>query len=145
MAKTPEKPALFATEEPDWSCLFGDELEQQFASKHWRIYLDAMRDAGTISRENLPSLERLVSVQVLWDRSMRQMAEHGVVIAPRKRNSRAIARVSPHFAALRGLGAEALALESELGITPRSRSKVSPARRRANRAAIGGGYLQVVK
>jgi phage terminase small subunit len=145
MTKNTGTPALFQTEEPDWKCIFADDLEIAFARKHWRLYLDAMRDMGTISEENVPSLIRLITVEVLWDRSMKQVAEHGAVIPPKRKNSRAISRLNPHFSALKGLSAELLALESELGLSPRSRSKVSPARRKANRKLIGGGYLKVVK
>jgi phage terminase small subunit len=145
MVKSTGVPPLLQTDEPDWTCVFADDLEIAFARKHWRIYLAAMRDMGTISEENVPSLVRLITIEVLWDRSMKQVAEHGAVIPPKRKNSRAISRLNPHFAALKGLSSELLALESELGLSPRARSKVSPARRKATQKLIGGGYLKVVK
>jgi P27 family predicted phage terminase small subunit len=145
MAKRTVPPALFQFEEPDWSCIFSDELEVGEARKLWRVYLDAMREVGTVSHENLPSLQRLIVTQTLHDREAHHVAEHGPVIEPKRKSSRSIARVSPHWTTMVALGKECLALESELGLTPRARGKVSPTRRRANRQVIGGGYLKVVR
>ena len=130
--------------EPDWSMIFSDELEQQNARQSWLAATAGMRETGTLARENEPALLRLVSTYILYDRCMRQVAENGAVIAPRRKNSKAIARVSPHFTTMTKLAAESLALEAELGISPRARGKVSPARRKSNRL-IGGGYLKIVK
>jgi P27 family predicted phage terminase small subunit len=145
MRKASEPPPLFQSEEPDWTCIFTDELEIEQSRRLWRMYLDAMRDMGTVSQENLPTLQRLIVTQALYDRAMKHVAEHGPVIEPRRKNSRAIARISPQWTALKGYAAECLALESELGLTPRARHKVSPSKRKDNRKVVGGGYLKVVK
>ena len=145
MSKSTDVPVLFQAEEPDWACIFSDDLEVAFARRQWRVCLTAMRDMGTISEENLPSLTRLITLEVLWDRSMKHVAEHGAVIPPKRKNARSIARINPHFAAFKSLLSEMLALENGLGLSPRSRSKVTPSKRKANHAVIGGGYLTAIK
>jgi P27 family predicted phage terminase small subunit len=140
-----ENPSIFGLIEPDWSLTFSDDLEITAVRRYWRQAVQAMRDMGTLVPENEPAIMRLMLVYVMWDRNAREVGEHGAVLAPKKKNSRAIARVSPHFTAMTTLSKEALALESDLGLTPRSAGKVSQARRKANRAEIGGGYLKVVR
>jgi hypothetical protein len=131
--------------EPDWTLIFGDELEVAAARKNWRDITLAMREAGTLADENEPAVVRLITIGILWERSMRELMEKGVVLPPKKRSSRSISRVSPHFTVLTKLSSEATALESELGITPRARNKTSPAKRKTNRQLAANAYLKVVK
>ena len=130
---------------PDWSLLFSDEIEIAAARRYWRALTVSMQDAGTLGPENEASVLRLITVYILYDRAMREVAEKGAVIPAKKRNSRSIARVNPHFTALTKLSTEATALESALGITPRTRGKVSVRRRKANRTRAADRYLRVVK
>lgn len=140
-----EKPSIFGLLEPDWPLIFSDEIEIAAVRRYWRHAVQAMRDAGTLLPENEPAILRLMMVYTLYDRNAKEVAENGAVIAPKRKNSRAISRVSPHFTAMSTLSKEALALESDLGLTPRSRNKVTPAKRKANQRVIGGGYLKVVR
>src|SRR6266436_7980237 len=118
-------PDILGVSEPDWALVFCDEIELGAAARYWRAITIAMQDAGTLGPENEASVSRLITVYILYDRAMREVAENGAVIPAKKRSSRSIARVNPHFTALTKLSSEATALESALGVTPRARGKVT--------------------
>jgi P27 family predicted phage terminase small subunit len=138
-------PDILSVSEPDWALVFSDEIELGAAARYWRAITIAMQDVGTLGPENEASVSRLITVYILYDRAMREVAENGAVIPPKKRSSRSIARVNPHFTALTKLSSEATALESALGVTPRSRGKVTPTARKASRTRAADRYLNVVK
>jgi P27 family predicted phage terminase small subunit len=138
-------PDILSVSEPDWALVFSDEIELGAAARYWRAITIAMQDAGTLGPENEASVSRLITVYILYDRAMREVAENGAVIPPKKRSSRSIARVNPHFTALTKLASEATALESALGVTPRARGKVTARQRKSNRTLGADRYLKVVK
>jgi P27 family predicted phage terminase small subunit len=140
-----ETTEILGISEPNWLLLFSDEIEIAAACRYWRALTVAMHDAGTLGPENEASVLRLITVYILYDRAMREVAENGAVIPAKKRSSRSIARVNPHFTALTKLSAEATALESALGITPRARGKVTARKRKANRTQAADRYLKVIK
>jgi P27 family predicted phage terminase small subunit len=117
-------------EQPDWESLFNDELEIGAATEHWRRITTEMRDRSLLAPGNAHALQRLVVAYVLYDRSLREVAEHGAVTKPKRGNSRAIARTSPHFTAMRELASDAAALEAEFGLSPRRRSAATKAEKK---------------
>lgn len=123
--------------QPDWSSLFSDELEIAAAMEHWRRITTELRDRALMSAGNAHALQRLVVAYVLYDRSLREVAEHGAVTRPKRGNPKAIARTSPHFSAMRELSSDAAVLEAEFGLSPRRRSGATKAERtkRTARAA----------
>lgn len=123
--------------EPDWTSLFSDEIEIIAAREHWRRVTTELKDRALMSAGNAHALQRLVVAYVLYDRSLREVAENGAVLRPKRGNSRAIARTSPHFAAMREMSSDAATLEAEFGLSPRRRSAATKAeqRKKAARAA----------
>lgn len=130
--------------EPDWESLFSDVLEVSAAQEHWRRITIELRGRTLMSPGNAHALQRLVVAYVLYDRSLREVAEHGAVTKPRRGNSKAIARTSPHFSAMRELASDAAVLEAEFGLSPRRRSAATKVQdgKRAPRAA--DRYLKTV-
>lgn len=123
--------------EPDWPSLFSDDLEIAAANEHWRRITTELKDRALMSAANAHALQRLVVAYVLYDRSLREVAEHGAVVRPKRGNPKAIARTSPHFGAMRELASDAAVLEAEFGLSPRRRSAATKAERakRSSRAA----------
>lgn len=122
---------------PDWEALFSDVLEIAAAQEHWRRITTELKGRALMSAGNAHALQRLVVAYVLYDRSLREVAEHGAVTKPKRGNSRAIARTSPHFSAMRELASDAAVLEAEFGLSPRRRSAATKVQdgKKAPRAA----------
>ena len=128
-------------QEPDWGALFNDDLEIVAAVEHWRRVTTELRDRTLLAPGNAHALQRLVVAYVLYDRSLREVAEHGVVTKPKRGNPKAIARTSPHFSALRELASDAAVLEAEFGLSPRRRSAATKAERKQRVTRASDRYL----
>jgi P27 family predicted phage terminase small subunit len=128
--------------EPDWDALFSDVLEVEAAREHWRVVTTELKDRALMSAGNAHALQRLVVAYVLYDRSLREVAENGAVTKPKRGNSRAIARTSPHFSAMRELASDAAVLEAEFGLSPRRRSTATKAEKKAAVKRASDAYLK---
>ncbi|MHC2578743.1 phage terminase small subunit [Bradyrhizobium diazoefficiens] len=129
--------------EPDWRQVFNDADEIAAATELWRVITSEMFERGTLAASNAPLIFRLIVVQTFYDRAARQVGEHGAVVAPRKGNSRAIPRISPHFSAMTQLSGEARALEGELGLSPRTRAVRRSELRSARRGTPADEFLKL--
>jgi len=127
--------------EPDWDSLFSDVLEITAAKEHWRVVTNELRDRQLLAAANGHSIQRLVCAYLMFDRMYREVAESGVVSKPRRGNSKAIARISPYFTAMREAGSDAATLEAELGISPRRRGSVQKVERKQRKERASDGYL----
>ena len=130
--------------EPNWRMLLSDDLEVVAAAQHWRCIVTEMRDRQTLSASNGHMVQRLVLAYVLYDRCSREVAEHGAVTKPKRGNTKAIARLSPHFTAMRESASDAAALEAELGLSPRRRNAAGKVERKARAARAADSYLKPV-
>lgn len=130
--------------EPHWRMLLTDDLEVQAAAEYWRVVSTELRDRNLLSPANRHSMQRLVLAYINYDRSSREVAEHGAVTKPKRGNSTAIARISPHFTAMREAGSDAAALEAELGISPRRRATAGKVERKARSQRASDAYLRPV-
>lgn len=126
---------------PDWDSLFSDVLEIAAAKEHWRVVSNELRDRQLLAAANGHSIQRLVCAYLMFDRMYREVAENGVVCKPRRGNTKAIARISPYFTAMREAGSDAATLEAELGISPRRRGSVTKAERKVKRERAADAYL----
>jgi P27 family predicted phage terminase small subunit len=130
--------------EPHWSMLLTDELEIASAAENWRRIVSEMRDRSILSPSNGHAIQRLVLSYVIFDRSSREVAEHGAVLKPKRGNPKAIARLSPHFSAMREAASDAAQMESELGLSPRRRSTAAKVERKARSARASDAYIRAV-
>lgn len=130
--------------EPHWSMLLTDELEIASAAENWRRIVAEMRDRSILSPSNGHAIQRLVLSYVIFDRSSREVAEHGAVLKPKRGNPKAIARLSPHFSAMREAASDAAQMESELGLSPRRRSTAGKVERKARSARASDAYIRAV-
>lgn len=128
--------------EPDWESLFTDVLEIDAAKEHWRIITTELKDRQLLAAANGHSIQRLICAYLMFDRMYREVAEQGVVLKPKRGNPKAIARVSPYFTALREAGADAAALEAELGISPRRRGAVTRAERKQRKERPSDAFIR---
>lgn len=130
--------------EPHWRMLLTDDLEVAAAGEYWRLVTTEMRDRNTLSPTNRHAIQRLVLAYISYDRCSREVAEHGAVTKPRRGNTKAIARISPHFTAMREAGSDAASLEAELGLSPRRRATAAKVERKARSARASDSYLKPV-
>ncbi len=130
--------------EPHWRMLLSDELEVQAAGDHWRRVTTEMRERQTLSPSNAHAIQRLVIAYVLFDRCSREVVENGAVTKPKRGNARAIARLSPHFTAMREAASDAGTMEAELGLSPRRRASASKVERKQRGTRAADAYLKPV-
>lgn len=127
--------------EPDWESLFSDVLDIEAAKEYWRVITTELRDRQLLAPANAHAIQRLICAYLMFDRMYREVAENGVVIKPRRGNTKAIARISPYFSALREAGVDATNIEAELGISPRRRGSVTKAERKQRKERASDGYI----
>ncbi len=130
--------------EPHWSMLLNDELEIAAAAEHWRRVTTEMRERNILAPSNGHAIQRLVISYVIFDRSSREVAEHGAVTKPKRGNPKAIARISPHFTAMREAANDAATMEAELGLSPRRRATAAQVVRKARSARASDEFLRPV-
>lgn len=130
--------------EPHWRMLLTDDLEISAAAEHWRRISSEMKERDILSPSNGHAVQRLVLSYVIYDRCSREVAENGAVLKPKRGNPKAIARLSPHFQAMREAASDAAALEAELGLSPRRRSTAAKVVKKARAARASDAYLRPV-
>ena len=130
--------------EPDWKLLLTDELERAAASDNWRKITTEMRERETLSASNAHAIQRLVLAYVVYDRCSLEVADKGAVLKPKRGNPKSIARLSPHYQAMREAGSDAERLEADLGLSPRRRAGVSKVQRRDRSKSASANYLKPV-
>jgi P27 family predicted phage terminase small subunit len=111
--------------EPDWALLLDDPMEIEAARDHWRRVTTEMRERETLSPTNAHAIRRLVMAYLVFDQCARAVLEQGAVLKPKRGNPKSIARLSPHFTAMREAGNDADRQEQELGLSPRRRGGVA--------------------
>lgn len=130
--------------EPNWRLLLTDEIEVEAAAEHWRRITTEMRERNTLAPSNGHAVQRLVLAYILYDRCSREVADSGAVLKPKRGNPKAIARLSPHFTAMRENATDAAALEAELGLSPRRRNSAAKVERKARAARASDSFLKPV-
>jgi phage terminase small subunit len=128
--------------EPDWSTIYEDDLDLAAAREHWRIIRQELSEAGTLAAANGHMMQRLVHARVLYGKCIREVAgPGGIVSKPKRGNSRAIARLTPYWSALREITADADRIEAELGLSPRRRGNVTKVQKKQRAATAADAYL----
>lgn len=129
---------------PDWVSIFDDVLDVNAASEHWRRIIGELTTRELLAQVNGHAIQRLVLAYVIYDRAAREVASTGAVLKPRRGNSKAIARVSPHFTVLREAASDAAQIEAELGLAPRRRAAASKAENGKKAARAADRFLRSV-
>lgn len=127
--------------EPDWSLLYQDELDLQIASGHWRVVINEMKEAQTLTMANGPAIKRLVMFHVEFERQARSVAGAGVIRHAKKTK---VPQVHPSWGVMKQAAEAAAALESELGISPRRRNNVGKVQKKARRATAADEFIRPV-
>jgi P27 family predicted phage terminase small subunit len=123
--------------EPDWRQLLKKKNEIALATAHWARITSEMEERQILAPSNAHAIQRLVLAYINYDRCSAEVAKAGAVLQPKADNTRAIARLSPHFNAQKAASAEAERLEAQLGLSTVRRAragKVTRQRRRTTRA-----------
>lgn len=133
-----------AIPEPNWRLLLTDDLEIEAAAEYWRIVTTEMRERSILAPSNRHAIQRLIMAYVIHDRESRTVAEQGAVQKPKRGNPKSIARLSPHFTAMREAGSDAAQIEAELGLSPRRRSAAGKIEKKKNISRASDAYLKPV-
>ena len=128
--------------EPDWALLLSDALEREAAAEHWRRVTTELKERDLLAPANAHAIQRLVIAYLVYDRCAREVAESGAVMKPKRGNPKAIARLSPHFTAMREAGSDADRQEQELGIAPRRRTGVGKVTRKVTRSTGADAFVK---
>lgn len=131
-------------DEPDWSMVFSDTLDQERATTHWSRVIRELELAGTLAVVNGHQVERLVMLRVVHDRAARIVGDEGAVKPPRRGNPKAIARINPHFDVMRQAASDCDRIEAELGLSPRRRGSATPVQRGRRRGSARDEFLKPV-
>src|SRR5436190_4801029 len=109
-------------QEPNWTEIFDDVLEQEAAHRYWLAIVTGMREADTIAAVNGHAVTRLVLAYIAFDGAARNVASEGAVTRKGRR--------SPSWMVMKQSAEMCEVLESELGLSPRRRASVSKVRRK---------------
>jgi phage terminase small subunit len=131
-------------EEPDWEQTYSDTLDVGFARTEWRLLVAALTEAGTLAPENARQMQRCVDFRIAYEKALRQVAEKGIVIPPKRGSKTAIARPSPYWHAMREAAADLDRIEGELGLPPRRRGSVTKVDRKQRARQAADAYLRPV-
>ncbi len=123
--------------EPQWDAIFTDELLQARAREVWRLTTQEMREAGTLSPVNAMQVERYVMASVIYGDAAAKVAENGALLVGRTKKL----SYNLWFAIMKDADTMASGHEDKLGLSPRRRGSVTPAKKRAKRASAADGYL----
>ena len=128
MARTPKMTVIEGgvgvLAEPDWSLFFDDELDQRAARETWASVIAEMRKSSILSSVNVHAIQRLCQFKVVYELAARHIAVEGPIL---KRARAKVGVWSPWWSVMRQADEVLRALENELGISPTSRKKASPA------------------
>ena len=128
-------------EEPDWNAVIPDQGRgkagsnahlRALAGEYWREITAALSRAGTLAPENVPMVKRLALAYVRYDRATAELFKGGLVTEAPVTGT---AKANIWRTELRSAAEAALALESELCLSPRRRSAATKAKRPDGSAA----------
>jgi phage terminase small subunit len=134
-------------EEPEWSRLIPDANRRpagsnlrwrDLASSYWHSLTVALAPYGTIGTENGHALMRLVVAYVRFDRATAELHRGGLITSAPKTGT---AKANIWRTEQRAAADTALALEGELGISPRRRGSAKKAGRPARGSSKADEYL----
>ncbi|EHK56830.1 P27 family phage terminase small subunit [Allomesorhizobium alhagi] len=125
--------------EPDWASLFAETADAEAAHEQWAVVCRELRDAGTLAVSNGHAIKRLVEFRVQFERASRHVAEHGPIITAKRAK---IGQWNPHWSVMRQADEAIRAIESELGISPARRGKVTKVARGKKTSRAADAYLK---
>jgi P27 family predicted phage terminase small subunit len=133
VAKSPGNPASASKtrpSEPPWAKLYEEADDRAIAKARWKLVIDEMERAQTLSPVNGPAIMRLVMFYVEYERAARSIAKSGVI---RQAVRTKVPQVSPEWTVMKQAAAAAARVEEELGLTPRRRNNAGKVQQQAGK------------
>jgi phage terminase small subunit len=127
--------------EPDWGQLLKEPHEIEVASGHWHRIAAEMEERQILAPSNAHAIQRLILAYINYDRCSAEVAGAGAVMPADPRNTRSIARLSPHFHAMKAASLEAERLEAQLGLSTVRRARAVKVTRRRRRTTGADAFL----
>lgn len=127
--------------EPDWSTIFNDELDIEFAQRQWRAIVTDLKDSEKLATVNVHQLKRLVISYVLYDLAAHRVIEQGAVIKAKKTS---VPQYNPWWSILKDANSMATTHEAELTLSPRRRNNGGKVKQRSPSASAASAYLRPI-
>lgn len=124
--------------EPLWPEMIDDGLDVELARELWASAVAEMRHAGTLAPVNGLALKRYVLAAVVYDRAARDVFERGATIS---RSGKQPPAWNLNWSVLKDANAMMESAEDKLGLSPRRRAMVAPAKKRATKVTAADSYL----
>jgi hypothetical protein len=122
----PFSPTSQDTPEPHWASILKDPDDQIAAAEYWHLTTAEMRQAGTYAQVNAPQIKRYVIALVMFDRQTAALMDEGPILIGKRTK---LGFHSPRWTVYKDLDTQANAHEDRLGLTPRRRAQVTPAKK----------------
>jgi P27 family predicted phage terminase small subunit len=127
--------------EPDWSLTYTDVLDLETARTEWRIVINELTEAQTLTVANGHAIRRLVEFRVIYERCARDLAETGALLKAKRTR---VPQINPNWSIMRQASDQIGTLEAELCLTPRRRASAAKVARKPKVARASDAYLKPV-
>lgn len=128
--------------EPDWSSIFGDELDIIAAHDYWDTIIAEMQEVGTLSLALAHSIKSLVEFMIQYNRAAQHVAELGPLLKGKRAK---IGQWNPYWTVMRQASQMVSILESSLGIAPTSRKRAAPTGKTNGQKRKADAYIRPLK
>jgi P27 family predicted phage terminase small subunit len=127
--------------EPSWVAIYGDPLDVAAARETWRVVVEELMRAQTLSVANGATIERLVRFSVTFAVAARDVASRGALV-PAKRTG--VPAVNPSWSIMKQASAAIRVLEAELSLSPAHRGRASKVKNEKKSTRAIDAYLAPV-
>lgn len=125
---------------PEWNSLYSDPLDIASATEEWGVVIREMQEAGTLSVANGHAIKRLVMFRLEYERSSREVVEHGAVLLAKRTK---VQQANVHWVVMRQADEAIRVLEAELGLPPVRRAKAGKVQKKAKTDSAAQKYLKL--
>ena len=127
--------------EPKWSTIFGRKEDRAAASEYWKAIVSELRSSEKLAVANAHSMKRLVVAYINFDRSAKEVAKLGPVVAAPKTG---VPTYNPWWTTMSNADSQASKLEKELCISPHERGSGTRVQKKTKTASPSAKYLKPV-
>jgi P27 family predicted phage terminase small subunit len=127
--------------EPPWAAIYADALDVAAARETWRVAIEELARAQTLSVANGATIERLVRFSVTFAVAARDVASRGALVAAKRTG---VPSVNPAWSVMKQTSAAIRVLEAELGMSPAHRGRATKVKHEKKSTRAIDVYLKPV-
>lgn len=128
-------------EEPNWSAIFNDPIDQEIAKEQFRLVMNELRATEKLAAVNAHQVKRLAVAYVMYEIALRHVVDQGAVTLSKKGNQ----VYNLWWTVMQQAESTAATLEAELTISPRRRTNGGKAQKGRPQASGAAAYLHTKK